>query len=87
MKLLDFYSTTCQPCRLMDPIVAEVVSSMDSLTLEKINVFKQQDMASKYGISAVPTFVLLNDKGVEVSRRTGLHPLPQLTNWIKSHAK
>ena len=55
--------------------------------LGKINIFEDTEAASKYGISSVPTFILLNDDGIEVSRRTGTQSRPHLIDWINTHVK
>lgn len=84
MKLLSFYSPTCQPCKMMGPMVDNIASTL-SIEIEKIDVFKQSEIASKYNITTVPTLVLINDHG-EMSRRTGVLPRPSILEWIKIYA-
>lgn len=84
-KLVDFYSTTCQPCRMMDPIVEKVLSQVDGVSLEKVNIHEQSKYAATFGVTAVPTFVLLNEEGVEVSRKIGAVPAPTFKNWIQDN--
>ena len=84
-KLLYFYSNTCQPCKLMGPIIKDVIETVGDIMLQKVNTSERIRPADDYGVSAVPTFILINDAGIEVSRRIGLQPRPQLIEWIKSH--
>ena len=86
MKLLDFYSDTCGPCKMMDPILDSIADAIVPVVIKKINVLKESDVAAKYGVTSIPTFIMVNgDK--ELGRKTGVVPRPTLLDWIKSHAE
>lgn len=86
MKLLDFYSDNCGPCKMMDPILSSIADAISPVVIEKINVLKESNVAAKYGVTSIPTFILINgDK--ELGRRTGAVPRPTLIDWIKSYAE
>ena len=84
MKLLSFQSATCQPCKLMIPIVDSIATSLD-IEVENIDIHEQPKIASKYEITAVPTLVLVNDHG-EMSRRVGTLARPLILEWLKIYA-
>jgi thioredoxin 1 len=57
--LVDFWSPTCGPCRRLAPVLEQLdVEAGGRFRVGKVNVFEQQDLAVRYGISAVPTLLL-----------------------------
>lgn len=70
IKVLDFYTEWCGPCRLLAPIIQAVTTEL-GIELIKIDASKSPE-AQKYGITSVPTLVILNEKDEEVTRQTGL---------------
>lgn len=68
MKLLDFYAEWCGPCKVMEPIVSELEKSYN---IEKIDVDKQPEVAEKYGVMSIPTYLVVDGEGNELSRTTG----------------
>jgi len=49
--LVDFYSESCGPCRVLAPILDQLANA----TVLKINVSDAPEVSSEHGISAVPT--------------------------------
>jgi thioredoxin 1 len=90
-KLLDFYSEHCGPCRMMDPIVAQVLSQVEEFELEKVNIMEDPKRAGSFGITSVPTFILLNEDGFEVARTVGARgpkqSNPEFEAYLKKAAK
>lgn len=85
MVLVDFYSDTCVPCRRMMPVLAEVESEAGgSFSAVKVNVATDGELADKYGVYAVPTFILFKD-GEEKSRQVGAVPKEELASWINQN--
>jgi thiol-disulfide isomerase/thioredoxin len=66
--LLDFYSDTCPPCRMMDPLVAQLVAR--GYPVRKVNVMQEQALASQFQVTGVPCFVMLC-RGREIDRQVG----------------
>tara|TARA_R100001244_G_scaffold25113_4_gene25664 strand:- start:106043 stop:106294 length:252 start_codon:yes stop_codon:yes gene_type:complete len=82
MKILKFYTETCGPCRLMAAIVQKVSTEYE-VELESIDA-SQDERASQYKITAVPTFVLVSEEG-ELDRKTGVVPYPQFKDWVDEY--
>ncbi|XP_076900555.1 uncharacterized protein LOC143554745 [Bidens hawaiensis] len=82
--LVDFYATWCGPCQFMGPILNEVSISMgDSLQVVKIDTEKYPDIANKYSIEALPTFILFKD-GKPCDRFEGAMAAKQLIERIEA---
>lgn len=65
--LLDFYADWCGPCRQMSPIVERLAARYPVV---KVDVDKRRDLAVKYRVTAMPTFVMLVN-GRVVDRQVG----------------
>lgn len=84
VKLLDFYADWCGPCKIMDPIIDEIVKDLGGkFELEKINVDAETDKASKYGVMSIPTYVIEKD-GKEVGRKIGVTSKSDLVQLLSS---
>lgn len=60
--IVDFYADWCGPCRMMNPVVEELAEELgDSAQVVKVNVDDAPDVASRYGVQSIPTFVVLQD--------------------------
>lgn len=69
--LLDFWAAWCGPCRMQSPIVDQLASARDDIKVGKVNVDEQPELASSYGISSIPTLIVLRD-GKVVRQVTGV---------------
>uniref|UniRef100_UPI00404B17B9 thioredoxin n=1 Tax=Flavobacterium sp. TaxID=239 RepID=UPI00404B17B9 len=70
--LIDFYATWCGPCQLLIPVLKQVKDSLgDRISVIKIDVDKNQELASKYQIRGVPTMMLFQN-GKQLWRQSGV---------------
>ncbi|MBQ9315114.1 MAG: thioredoxin [Clostridia bacterium] len=69
--LVDFYATWCGPCQVLSPIVDEVAMERNDVKFVRIDVDKNDDLASEYGIYSIPTLVVI-ENGKESNRSIGL---------------
>ncbi len=70
--LVDFFAEWCGPCQTMSPILKEVKDVLaDKVAILKIDVDKNQAIATKFQVRGVPTFVLYK-KGQQVWRQSGM---------------
>jgi thioredoxin 1 len=74
LVLIDFWAPWCGPCRMQSPILEKLSQSPDiTATFAKINTDENPEIAQKFGISSIPTLVLM-DKGKEIDRFVGVQP-------------
>ena len=59
--VLDFWAPWCGPCKMMDPIFAEVSVERPDVVFGKVNVDEEPKLAQRYGISAIPTLLVIID--------------------------
>ncbi|MBP6550962.1 MAG: thioredoxin [Flavobacterium sp.] len=70
--LIDFFATWCGPCKMLAPVLKEVKDSLgERITIIKIDVDKNQQLASKYQVRGVPTMILFQ-KGKQLWRQSGV---------------
>ena len=63
--LIDFYSTWCGPCKMLEPILEELSKEYgDEIDIYKLNTEGEMETAAAFGIMSVPTllFIPMNDK-------------------------
>lgn len=59
--LIDFWASWCGPCRMVSPLVDEIAEEYTSIKVAKVNVDEQGDLAAKFGISSIPTLVVMKN--------------------------
>ena len=65
--LVDFWAPWCGPCRIIAPHLEELDNEREDLTVVKINVDENPQVAAKYGIMSIPTLILF--KNGEVAKQ------------------
>ena len=69
---IDFYADWCGPCKMATPMLEELATEIgESAKIRKVNVDEEPDLASKFGVMSIPTFVVLKDGKLD-SKVTGL---------------
>jgi thioredoxin 1 len=70
--LIDFFATWCGPCQMLGPILKEVKESLgERVSIIKIDVDKNQEIASVYQVRGVPTIMLFQN-GKQLWRQSGV---------------
>ena len=83
--LVDFWAEWCAPCRAMGPYVDKLAEEYaGKLKVMKINTQDNTEVPSRYGITAIPTFLLI--KGGEVVKQmVGSQPYDALKQVVDAH--
>lgn len=85
--LVDFYADWCGPCRMIAPMLEELAEEFaGKAQVVKVNVDHAQKTASQYGITSIPTLVLMKD-GKEVQRVVGVRDSDFLRQMINAQIK
>lgn len=76
--LIDFWANWCGPCKMMSPVVEKIAEEMGvNARVCKVNIDEQRELAEKYNVMSIPTFLLFKD-GKEVKREVGAMPKEEL---------
>ena len=62
--LIDFWATWCGPCKMIAPIVEEIAAERDDILVGKIDVDQEMELAMQFGITSIPTLVLMKNGDV-----------------------
>ncbi len=85
--LIDFSAEWCGPCKMLAPILEQVKRQIgDEATIVKLDVDRNQMIASNYNVMAVPTLILFK-KGKPVWRRSGVASAADLMAVLKEHTE
>lgn len=81
-KFLDFWAPWCSPCKMMEPILEELEKELEGkIEIVKINVDEQGEVAEKYGVMSIPTYIVEKD-GQEVGRKVGFTQKSELVKLL-----
>lgn len=79
--LIDFFATWCGPCRMVSPIVDEVAEERSDVKVCKVDVDEQGELAAQFGVSSIPTLVVMKNGSI-TNRRIGALPKPEILALI-----
>ncbi len=82
--LVDFFATWCGPCKMMTPILHEVKTAVgDKVTILKIDVDKNTEVASQFQVQSVPTLIIFKHGQVKW-RQSGVVPAKELQQVLNN---
>ncbi|MBQ7809866.1 MAG: thioredoxin [Clostridia bacterium] len=79
--LLDFWATWCGPCQMIAPILNEVAEECPDITVGKIDVDEEQELAMSFGITSIPTLIVMKN-GKAVEKAVGMRAKNQIIEMI-----
>lgn len=85
--VVDFWAEWCAPCRILSPIIDELSKEYQGrVTFVKVNVDKNQNVAAKYSVFAVPTLIVFKSSK-PVDRIIGVLSKSEIKKWIEKNVK
>lgn len=83
--LIDFYADWCGPCKMLAPILKDAKDELgEAVSIIKIDVDKNQELANKFQVRGVPTMMLFKG-GKVLWRQSGVIPKEQIVQVVKSN--
>ena len=83
--IVDFFATWCGPCKALGPVLDELAAEYgDKLTIYKVDVDQERELAEAFGIRSVPTLLFIPADG-EPSMSPGAPSKAQLKQIIDEH--
>ena len=83
--LIDFFATWCGPCQMLAPILTEIKNELgETVSIIKVDVDKNQELANRLGVRGVPTLILYK-AGNLLWRQSGVVTKQDLITLLKSH--
>ena len=84
--MVDFWAEWCQPCRALAPALDELVEECKgSVSLAKVNVDDNPQLAARFGIRSIPTVLFMKD-GQVVDQVIGAVPKSQMKKKLDALA-
>src|SRR5215470_10154097 len=84
--MVDFWAEWCHPCRAIAPTLEELAEeSKGSVSLAKVNVDDNPQLAARYGVRSIPTILFMKD-GKVVDQVIGAVPKSQLKKKLEALA-
>jgi thioredoxin 1 len=81
--LVDFWAEWCGPCKALSPKIVELaIEYAGKVKIGKINVDENPNLASRWGVSAIPTLLIYKDGDVK-ARIVGLRAKKDLADALE----
>lgn len=81
--IVDFWAPWCGPCKSMAPVIEDIAAERDDVTVFKVNVDEQPELASRFMVRSIPFFGLF-EKGELVNQTLGAQPKSSMIKFIES---
>ncbi len=79
--LIDLWATWCGPCRMLSPVVNEIADEHPEISVCKINVDDEPELAQAFQASAIPMLVLVKN-GAVTNVSVGFKPKAQIERML-----
>ena len=84
--MVDFWAEWCHPCRAIAPTLEELAQeSKGSVSLAKVNVDDNPQLAARYSVRSIPTILFMKD-GKVMDQVVGAVPKSQLKKKLDALA-
>ncbi|MGN1235690.1 MAG: thioredoxin family protein [Christensenellaceae bacterium] len=82
--IVDFYTDTCGPCKILAPILARVESELPFIDVVKVNLSEYPAYGEEYCVHGVPTLLYVKD-GVICERTLGVKTGEEIKATVAKH--
>ncbi len=82
--IVDFYSTTCGPCKMFSKILEDLEAEIPFLNIVKANTSEYPSLSAQYNIQAVPTVHFYKDGELQESH-VGLMQAAKLKEIVANY--
>lgn len=82
--LLDFYSTTCGPCKMLAPVLEEISEETTEFQIGKVCVNEEMPLAMEFSVRVVPTMLIYKD-GECVEKVEGFRNKDEVLDIMKKY--
>ena len=79
--LLDFWATWCGPCQMIAPVLEEIAQENEHITVAKIDVDEERELAMQFGITSIPTLIVM-ENGQPVAKALGFRKKPEVLKLL-----
>lgn len=84
LVLVDFWAAWCGPCKMLSPIIESLADELDGeVTVAKVDIDEEGDLAIQYQVLSIPTLILFRD-GKEVNRSVGFISREKILELIQN---
>jgi len=82
--MLELGSVGCIPCEQMKPVIKKLGTNFKGkLEIFFVDIVKDEDTASRFGVFAIPTQVFLDKNGKEFHRHIGFYAYEEIVPVLK----
>lgn len=83
--LVDFFAEWCGPCKMLAPSIDALSKEFEGkVSIGKVDIDKDPNLAEKYQVMSVPTLLFIKN-GEVVHRQSGVMPIEKLRNEIQNN--
>jgi len=83
--VVDFFSTWCGPCQMLEPIIESIAKKYDGkIIVAKLNVDKGRLVAQAYGVMSIPSVKMFKN-GKVVAEFVGYMPEDKIAEWVNKN--
>jgi len=83
--VVDFYADWCPPCRMLAPVIEKAAQEYGGkVKFVKVNVDRNESLAEKYRINAIPRLIIFKD-GKVVDSAEGYRDGKSLKKWVNKY--